>query len=364
MNADILKRYISALFLFLLPMTNLIFLSRKPSIKDSILNQTQNVNPAILNELESLITKYQLTWIPDNKGEGGRFLGKELSVAKGNDSRDFAKHWDALQAKTDWNQYPIAPEVIKLTGDDLKAFKTLFQHYTGTSLGSINSLYVVNWVAAYGYLVQGYSQAAQEFTSLGARAVVNQPSPVAKDVVVPINVVPNNVVPLVKEEVLQDQLCLLSMEGTLNFKREVVIADTLRSGGKTRRYDLVQHEGDRTIIYELKRATITLQDVMMTIGDKGYLTLAEQSPKFADKELSLVFVSPGGIEPAAARMLQQMPKVTFVSLQELALRLLWNALSEIKKECPGQVGWYMKEKFLPKYSAILPQDCSRLLQAA
>lgn len=340
-------------------MSNLIFLSSKPSIKDSILNQTQNVNLKVLDELESLITKYNLTWIPDNRGEGGRFLGKELSLAKGNDSRDFAKHWEELQAKTDWEQYPVAPEAIKLTGEDLKYFKSLFQHYTGKSLGSINSLYVVNWVAAYGYLVQGYSQAAQDFTSLGARAVVNQPAPVAKNVT-PVN----NVVPLFKEEVLQDQLCLLSMEGTLNFKREVVIADTLRSGGRTRRYDLVQYENKRATIYELKRDTITLQDVMMTLGEKGYLTLAEESPKFTNKDVSLVFVSPNGIEPAAERMLQQMPKVTFVSLYELAIRLLWNALSEIKKECPGQVGWYLKEKFLPKYSAILPQDSSRILQAA
>lgn len=300
------------------------------------MDQSPNISSSVLDELESLIKKYNLTWIPGSKGEGGYFLGKDLAHAKGKDPKDFAKHWATFEKNINWSLHPVPPQVVKLEGENLKNFKSLYQHYTHKSLGSINSLYVVNWSAAYAYLAQGQSQAAQEFQNLGARAVVASTRA------------------LVSEQTLHNQLALLALRTSFIFKQELVIADTLRSGQRTRRYDLVQYAGRNVTLYELKRDVVTKEDVMLTVGEKGYLTLAQHHPKFAKKRVKLVFVSPMGIEPAAQRLLDQMPKVEYVSLFELACRLLEDALKEIQQESPAQVGWYLKEKFLKDYPDIFP----------
>lgn len=318
-------------------MSNLIYLTRKPSLRDSILDECPQTATNVLDELEALIKQYDLTWIPGSKGEGGYFLGKELAQAKGNDSKDFAKHFER---NTNSPLFSTSPQVIKLEGENLKNFKSLYQHYTHRSLGSINSLYIANWAAAYSYLTQGQSKAAQDFQNLGAKAIVNTTA---------------------SELVLQNQLALLAMRTPYNFRQELVIADTLRSGQHTRRYDLVQYSRTSITIYELKKGAITKEDVMNTLGEKGYLTLAESHPKFNNKKIRLIFISPYGIDPAAQRMIDQMPKVGFVTLYEFAIKLLKAALKDIQEESPGQVGWYLKEKFLKDYPDLFPAESVKLL---
>lgn len=331
--------------------TPTVFLTRRPMLRDSILDECPSASSFLLDRLEKLVKEFSLDWVPGKYGNGAYFLCSQLAKSQHSNPKDFTRGWIRFKTNTNWEHYPVSPAVKKLTGDYLKNFKTLYEHYTSINLGSINALHVVNWVGALAYLLKG------------KQIDFPKPAPVLTLVEEPKRVIPSpspKVIPFPSstsvepEKAYQDQLALLSLHTSYIFKQEVVIRDTLRPGQNTRRYDLVEFQDDSIIIYELKKNMITSLDVSTTLGEKGYLTLA--SEKYKGRNITLVFTSPNGIEPAAQRIIDLMPGVEFYSVQSIATRLLQDAIERVKEESPAQTQWYLEKKLLPQFSLIIPSE--------
>lgn len=300
----------------------------KRGLAQHIIEENPNARPEIVEELEGLVNKYGINWIPNIRGEGGYFISSQLSLAKGNDVYDFAKHWKDNKDKvtSSFMREGIHPLVMKLVGDELKTFKSLWDKFIGSPLGRVPSLYVCSWPVAYWYLTRGTSEAAIEFTNLGAKAVAGTF--------------------IESEQSIQDKIALLSTYSTdVHLTQEVTVLNVLDDKTRTRRFDLVERKGRKdVIIYELKKDVITLEHVARTIGEKGYLELAIK--KYRGKNVKLVFLSPNGIEDAALRLIKYNPYLSYIPLSKLLERIKRSIL----RRTPSAGSFKFEKDIFPRLS--------------
>lgn len=153
------------------------------------------------------------------------------------------------------------------------------------------------------------------------------------------------------EELLLDQIMDLASYSNIKLRKEVSVLDTLEGSSSTsKRYDALQRYGKTVRIYEFKKDTITLQDVALTIGEKGYYKLALEN--YPNKKIDFVFISPNEPEPAAKRLIESMAEnIRWMSIASLSVHLLKN----IKNNTPKEAYWYVKNKIIPRYTNLLPQ---------
>ncbi|MFN6486280.1 MULTISPECIES: hypothetical protein [unclassified Nostoc] len=291
-------------------------------LKDSILASEPQADLSILEELCGLVRKHNLKWVGRGSKHGAFFIMSQLSIAKGLDSDDYKSHWVTRCAKGTPSE-SLPGEALKLEGEKLAAFKKLYQEaYPGESLGRINSLFVGDWIHAYSYLVQGQTQTAKDFQTLGAKS---------------IEVASTSELQHIVEPNLQLKIMELAGYSNINLKFEVAVVDSFNAGSH-RRWDFVERLPKVTKLYELKSRTLSEDNVRSTLFAKKYVELA--SERFPGKPIEFIFTSPKGISWEAKNLIQEVNekastlypgvkvKVSFIDTQEITERLINNILND------------------------------------
>jgi hypothetical protein len=295
-------------------------LSKRPSLEEAIMMDTPKADPLIIKKLSNLCKKYNINWIPGGPGKGAFFVSNQLATAKGVDSRDFSNNW-ASNKVTISAQFQEStgkrPFVMKLKTQELRTFKDLWKHYIGGDLGRAPELYICEWPIAYWYLTRGRSDAATDFTLLGAEAI----NPI-------VLTTPVESLTYLSEEEIQTRIALLSTYSTrIKLTQEETLINTLDKTSKTRRFDLVERRGKKeVIIYELKRDVVTADHIKEILGERGYLDLAKK--KYRGKKVRLVFISPNGIEESAKRMIRYNLAVSYMNVFKLIERIQRSILNQ------------------------------------
>lgn len=303
-------------------------------LQESILAQQPQADKSILSELMQLVDKYQLKWIPSDKGTGAYFVMSQLSEAKGVDKEDYLKNWANLTTSVGRDVVkPLDGKASKLEGERLKKFKDNYFQVTGESLGRINSLWVGDWFHAYSYLVQGRSEAAQDFQSLGATAIKQE---VNREL--GITQVDKQI--LYKsgwnsEEALQRDISYLSSMTPYTLKAERSFPDFPQSKAAFRRFDLIHLQPHKTkgrviTCYELKKNVIDYYDLIDSVEAKRYPEVLKSY--FDTQHVKLILVAPFGGTAEALEKCQQYDYVEIWNVRKLTLFLLEKAKAYHKND--------------------------------
>ncbi|MBW4421172.1 MAG: hypothetical protein KME13_18385 [Myxacorys californica WJT36-NPBG1] len=358
------------------------------NLKDSILAKNPNADITIISKLTDLIEKHNISWVPSSSKTGSYFIMSELSIAKGLTKDDYQKHWacekkesttseegmssECSPSNTSDNRYqravvnpnlkpkPVRPsestssekgnpslpgKSFKLEGAKLKTFKRLYLECTGKDLGRINSIWVGDFEHAYSYLVQGSTEAAQGFQSLGSDAITQAALEPIEDVTRrELNGIG------LSEEQIQDQLLLLCNHGYYKLEPEQSVKDFPQSKCVVRRFDLVHKRPDKhkrkvVTIYELKRNVIDLCDVITTIEAKRYVELGKLA--YNTEHVKLIMVAPfGGTQEACMKAAEY--GIEIMTLQVLSNELMKSALRKHPLD-----PYFVTETLAKKFEKIL-----------
>lgn len=318
-------------------------------LKQSILELNPAADSSILEELCFLTRKYQLRWVRSTKlGNGAFFIANQLSEAKGLDKGDYIDNWSNNSTNRIKNgASKLAGGEIKLEGTPLANFKKIYKEIYGESLGRINSLTIVDWERAYSYLVQGSTEAAKEFQTLGSTAIKTQVETEAR-----------KMAHYSIEAELHCGLAYLASMTNYTLKSEVSVKDFPDSECNCRRFDLIHQMPHRTkgkivTIYELKRDIITLEDVESTLDNKRYLELAKAR---YGEHVNIVFVAPWGGEGAALERVQFLDNIEIMTLSKFATFLLDKVYDKHKDIDPYFSRVLLKQNPIIKKLVANPQD--------
>nr|WP_322714542.1 hypothetical protein [Nostoc sp. ChiSLP03a]MDZ8215796.1 hypothetical protein [Nostoc sp. ChiSLP03a] len=323
------------------------------------------VDSGILAELCRLTRVHNLKWVADKNGNNAYYIMSDLSVAKGLDVKDYAYNWadktkstipvrqdssEALPGNADLtgsvennpsklitsllqrSSEFLPGKAFKLEGENLANFKKLYQEQNGISLGRVNSLWVGDFLHAYSYLVQGKSETARDFQSLGSKAIqLKVEEEIAQQ---PIEVVTKHFIynsGWKKEEYLQRDLCYLASMTPYKLSAEVAVEDYPGSKTETRRFDLVHiqpHKSKGKIVtcYELKKDIITIEDLVMTVHAKRYLQLLKD--RYNTNHVNLILVAPFG---GSAEALEKCQGVDYEGVEIWTVRKFTQLLLEKAK---------------------------------
>lgn len=163
---------------------------------------------------------------------------------------------------------------------------------------------------------------------------------------------------VVTERDIQNEIIsLLSYTGR-HIQQEFIVRNILNRETQTRRFDFVEFKDSgttsRATIYEIKKAALTVEDISLTLGNKGYLALAEQHESFKDKKINFVFIA-DSITDEAQRLIKEMSRISFIKTTDFALILLSEIKEKAKAECPSQYKWFIENRILPYYPLTLPR---------
>ncbi|BAY65003.1 hypothetical protein NIES22_51040 [Calothrix brevissima NIES-22] len=321
-------------------------------LQESILAQQPQADKSILTELMQLVDKYNLKWVPSDKGTGAYFVMSQLSEAKGLGSDDYKDNWANLTGSVGRDLVkPLDGEVnltrsvqklpvkslhgraSKLEGERLKKFKDKYFQVTGESLGRINSLWVGDWFHAYSYLVQGRSEASKDFQILGATAIKQ-----GADKELGITQVDKQIIyrsGWSSEEALQRDISYLSSMTPYTLKSERSFPDFPQSKTTVRRFDLIHLQPHKTkgrviTCYELKKNVIDYYDLVDSVEAKRYPEVLKTY--FDTQHVKLILVAPFGGTAEALDKCQQYDDVEIWNVRKLTLFLLEKAKAYHKND--------------------------------
>jgi hypothetical protein len=311
------------------------------SLKSIIQPSIKPTQQDILNKFISLLDSYKIHYVL--LGKQPHFVVSNLARAKGLDTVDFSKNYMV-------NGGCILPGEFRLIkGEQLAKFKAAWFESCKYNFTRATSLWITNWEGAFHYLSAGYSEQAKDFKSLGANAIESTVSNV-------ISLEERRQAKLAQsqqqyqtEEAIHDAICALSSYTNRHFKREQIVINSFTDqSARTRRFDLVETKGRVVSVFELKPNTLTTDHIKEAIGDKGYIELAKL--KYPKKCVKFYFVAPT-ITKSAKRLLKQMTKVEFISLDYLVNQLV-EAIREEFKLAGSE--WYFEKEIIPKFADVLP----------
>ncbi|MCW5317916.1 hypothetical protein GTQ43_30355 [Nostoc sp. KVJ3] len=321
-------------------------------LKSSIEAIAPEVDSTILDELCRLTRIHNLKWVSDKNGKNAYYIMSDLSVAKGLYIKDYANYWSPEAKSTSPVKQDslesLPGKALKLEGNNLANFKILYKEQNGISLGKINSLWVGDFLHAYSYLVQGSTETAKDFQTLGSIAIETS---IKKEIEQSSHVI---------EPDLQKQLIELAAYSNVGFKFEVAILDSFNPGSH-RRWDFVERLPKVVKVYELKARTLSEQDVKATLTDKKYIELAIE--KYPNKSIEFIFTSPKGINWEAKNYIEEVNenakklypgskvKVSFIDLQSITERVINN----IVDNSPIESHFWLKKKLEQEFTATVSQ---------
>ena len=325
-------------------------------LKIAILKEKSNFNETSLDKLLELTDKHKLRWVPSGDDDtGAYYIMSELSIAKGLESTDYIKHW-ATTSEKGISSERLSGKHHKLNGIHLKEFKKRYEEKYGESLGRINSLYIGDFERAYSYLIQGATDVAKGFQSLGANAIENDVKGNIEEIKEKILEQP------LTEALIQKGVLYLTAYSNIKFRFEVGIKNRFISidNASYRRFDWIELNNKTIKIYELKLKPVTEKDIRDKLN-KRYIELA--ASEFKNKKIDFIFTSTKGITWEAKDYIKELMqnknkyielypdifcKIIFKDLQEISTRIIKN----IVKNNPVEYKHYLLE--LLRTKEILP----------
>ncbi|MEH1966742.1 hypothetical protein [Nostoc sp.] len=312
------------------------------------------VDSTVLSELCRLTRIHNLKWVSDKNGKNAYYIMSDLSVAKGLASDDYKKNWANSTASPEKTSLESLPgKAWKLEGENLANFKILYKEQNGISLGKINALWVGDFLHVYSYLVQGSSQAAKDFQSVGAKAIQLK---VEEEIIQqPIEVVTKHFIynsGWKKEEYLQRDLCYLASMTPYKLSAEVAVEDYPQSKTETRRFDLVHIQPHKTkgkivTCYELKKDIITIEDLVMTVHAKRYLQLLKD--RYSTNHVNLILVAPFG---GSAEALEKCQGVDYEGVEIWTVRKFTQLLLEKAKAYHTKDPYFINSNLLKENETV------------
>lgn len=145
--------------------------------------------------------------------------------------------------------------------------------------------------------------------------------------------------------------------GNRHLEREVPFIDFTNVKQTNRRLDFVTRYSKVVRGYELKLKKFTTEDLVNTLGDKSYYHLLSSAIDALDRsknrryrrQIKFTLMSYEGIEDEARKLLDLMPQVDFISVQDFCT-------SYFKKALLGKYlnqKWYLIKKVKEKYLQLL-----------
>lgn len=325
------------------------------SLYKSIIAAQPKASSQQISKLQKLVRKYNLKWVPSlEQNNNAYFIASHLSVAKGLDSKDYAKHWsDNLSKTSSESGNPSLPgKEYRLEGESLAKFKKFYIKTYGESLGGINSLTILDWSKSFHYLVQGGSEAAKDFSKLGAESIIaeeNKLNPYSYIYTNPFSVGDIWEGDTVDESILHAELEKILVRMRSLWVSEASIPDYFRDKGDNilplcRRPDftLVMRQSVTTI--ELKKDTFTGDHFSKKMYNACYVL---NNVIHYDRPVHIIFTSPLGIDKSGrialetfgegyqdktievgGRKIKYRAKVSFKSTQDLAVEWLRKVLNQ------------------------------------
>jgi hypothetical protein len=133
------------------------------------------------------------------------------------------------------------------------------------------------------------------------------------------------------EKQIQNKLILLSshIKG-IKLIQEFSVPN-IEEVNKSRRFDVIQIFNNYVLVIEIKKNTIDLETVSITLGDKNYIELAK---KFFNKEIYFIFTSPKdkGISPKANNLIKLIPNVNYLDIESIFNNLYLEYVNQLPKE--------------------------------
>jgi len=317
----------------------------------TITSLNSSLDSSTVQQLAECFETYNIAWV-EVEGEP-LFYCQNLSIAKGLASDDFIKNYviecvkqeqlePILQKRvsslqSEWVNKQGVRQVINVTGQPLKQLKQLFGlDIVGKRAAAGLFCY---WETAFHYLSQGHSTTARDVSSIGAQAVVKQ----AKQEVAAAtlnskattqlhNEACSTYIKPCTEQLLQDVIIQLASYGLQHFTQEFCFAPD----GK--RADLVNIQGNKVSVYELKATQLTGQHVTDKLQ---YIELMQQ--RYPNKEVKLILVSPLGCavdaELAILKAKSAATPVAYLPYAYLIKQIVKNVLTYQAQE--GH--WFIKQ---------------------
>lgn len=325
------------------------FLLNKPNLKQSILAKNKKIDVKVLDELETLVDKYKLSWVPASTGNNAHFLCSEVLKAVGKDDNYFKTTW--TKNKKDvidrYFEYGVLPRLENVKGAALNYIRDAWLHYNDKDV-SDNDGWVLEWSITHWILTTFTKNNILSFAK--DSLIVQRKGPCLG----------NEDDEYLYNDYLEDNLRLrivelASYQSKIKLVQEFTLDNTILKSNtnvaKTRRIDLLEYKPNRSYVaYELKLSMITADHVKEALGDKGYLELLRK--RFKGRKIKFYFMSPKGISPEAKRLISNNPYVDFIPVSKLVNKLI----NVIRSETPDAGRWF----FVQKFKELFPQNVTKV----
>lgn len=259
-----------------------------------------DISPADLALLTTYVSNYNLLWVPGPRGSAW-FAATHVIQRLGLDP----SHAERTVKNAIKGIVKPRPLIFLLKGDEIREYKRSLLEHHGIVVGS-NRIYIINWAAVLHLMKK------------------HRPTHIT------------GALTYEREEDLQVDLLLLSTYTRYPLIREWTVEDTnVDTPQRTRRFDLVRHTPDNITIYELKLGELTAAEVSTTLGEKAYIQLANRH--LGPHTFKFCAAS---IQPAAQRLLDMMPDISFISHIQLRDELY----QEMLDITPAKGRWHIEER--------------------
>lgn len=332
------------------------------SLIESILRENSKAADSDLALINKYCDLYNLKWIPSSHtNNGAYFIMSEVCIAIGSNSGNFRKHWSksAIDAENkrrkNSNKSYLKGKHFKLEGERLNNFLNSYQNKYRVSLNN-RVLWIGDWLTCLDFIIRKKNNVIQTEEILNTQAKsskskVESKSPDDKVQVNKSNSINNNI----SEAVIHSDLVKLLSYSNFHFKQEDPISNTLMSkdGCTSRRLDLTVFKQGVVYVYEIKKYMINCNHITTTLGDKGYYQLAKK--RYNASDVNLRFISPNGISQEAARLLDCMDNIEFISVSEFVKQVLQTIKSDYDINCKEGL-WYFESHIANQFNHLIHNE--------
>jgi hypothetical protein len=283
------------------------------SIKDCLMNETPNLNTNMIDEITSFIEKHNLKWFPGENNKGVYFLLNELCEVSPNiQPKKLIHAWNKFRKSRSFSCEPVAPQIIKLIGGDVRKLAALNPELNLSA--NVSNINICNWTLVYRWFINSeFSDVTQKITNPQSYQRLN---------------------------VL---FRLFNLGNFTNFPFHIFyqVVDHITDSSITiKRFDLVRcfAMSQKVYIYQLIPSCLTSREIFETLANKACLELARYH--FPGRQIYFFFVAES-ISPDATRALRMLTEpVGFISIQQLAQDLEAEVFATIPEDDKSSICYF------------------------
>ena len=256
------------------------------------MKESPHITEEVIATISNFIKTYNLKWFPGKNNSGVYFLTKEICKILPLHYRSVTRSWKKYIAKNKLIGFPVVPRIKSLTREEINWLK--ITHPSLKINKQATNLNICNWSLLYAWFIS-----------------TNFPQGRKKHL-------PNF---FLAEKLIQNELVLMSSYTNKPLRQEVSVPNILVTDPKvkTRRFDLILEDDNVVNIYELKSKVLSIEDIYLTLGSKGYLDLAAFHYQ---KPINFYFVAYEFSQEALNVLKCFADNIFFISLKYFIINLL------------------------------------------